>query len=312
LADIVVGTAFADLWRDVLTPEATSDFGNFVRWFDTLINQPQFVSVLGPLKQAVTEKVAERKAAVGGDAKESKGEKAKADKADKPVKGGEKGGEKPKGGEKKPEAKKEVKKEAPAKKDKADEEKKKAPSKDDDLSHLMDEEPKAEKAKNPLDALPKSPMILDAVKKLFFAQKPYNPNFFTTLFTGSDETTKWDNAGYSVYTCEYKYNDEHTQYFLACNLIGGFLQRVERLRKYGMGAVTLVGASDERPPWVLGGIWIFRGQDIPAEMKECDDSEHFNFTKVDVTTPAGQATFKAYLVDDKIGGVDVLERRYFK
>jgi elongation factor 1-gamma len=291
LADISVGVSFAGLWQAVLPTSVTKDFINFSRWFDTLIHQTQFSSVLGEVKQAASEQQAAKGAAAapasaaaaattttatapapakGGAPKGDKAEKAKSG-ADKP----KKEGSAPAKSEKKEKApKSEAKAAAPASAS--------AAKKEDDLSHLMDDEdkPKEPKAKNPLDLLPKSPMILDAVKKLFFTEKPYNPKFFETLFKGSEEATKWDNNGYSVYTCDYKYNDEHKVYFLTCNLMGGFLQRVERLRKYGFGSLNLLGESDEHAPWKLGGIWIFRGQDIPAEMTECDDSEHFNFTKV--------------------------------
>jgi len=100
----------------------------------------------------------------------------------------------------------------------------------EDLSHLCDEDdmPAVPKGKNALDLLPKSPMILDMVKKLMFTEKPHNPKFFDLLFEGSDEITLFDPAGYSVYTCHYKYNDEHTKFFLSCNLMGGFLQVVRR------------------------------------------------------------------------------------
>lgn len=301
LADIVVGTAFVELFRTVLPAAATKDAINFTRWFETLINQPQFVSVLGEVKQAASEQVAKEGAAAPAAAAAKGGEKKEAAKTEKKK-------EEPKAAAKKADAPKK----AEAKK--AEAPKAAAPKKEDDLSHLMGDEegPKEPKAKNPLDLLPKSPMILDAVKKLFFSEKPYNKKFFETLFKGSDEATKWDNTGYSVYTCDYKYNDEHKVYFLTCNLMGGFLQRVERLRKYGFGALNLVGETDEKAPWKLGGIWIFRGQDIPAEMTECDDSEHFNFAKLDITKPAGQKVFQDAFVADVIDGLNVLERRYFK
>jgi len=320
LADIVIATTFVDLWRTVLTNEFTKNYINFTRWFDTLVHQPQF-SCVGPVTQAASEKQPEKKAAAATEkhaepaAKQEKKEK----------KGGEEMARKnmvrKKVLRKKKARKKEVKrkelKRKEAKKNqrpKNQQQRKKEVKKEADLTHLMedDEDKPKEKAKNPLDALPKSPMILDAVKKLFFTEKPFNPKFFDTIWNGADEVTKWDNAGYSVYTCDYKYNDEHKVYFLTCNLMGGFIQRVERLRKYGFGAVNLIGETDEKAPWKLGGIWIFRGQDIPAEMTECDDSEHFNFTKLDLTNAAGKKRMQELFVGDTVDGLNVLERRYFK
>jgi elongation factor 1-gamma len=299
--------------KEVLVKAETAKFVAVTRWLDTLFNQPQFKAVLGEVVQTTTE------------AQPKKEEKAAAPKKEKAAPAaGEKAG-------KKEDAKKADKPKAEKAAAKAAPEEKKAPApaaapaaaaaaapaksgKDEDLSHLLDDDdkPAAPKVKNPLDSLPKSPMILDAVKKLMFSKKPHNPDFFNQLWNGTDEVTKFDPAGYSVYTCDYKYNDEHKVYFLTCNLIGGFLQRVERLRKYGFGTINLLGASEDSPPWQLCGIWIFRGQEIPAEMKECDDSEHFNFQKVDVTTAAGKALLEEHFVADNVYGKLCLERRYFK
>jgi len=155
-------------------------------------------------------------------------------------------------------------------------------------------------------------MILDAVKKLMFTEKPYNPKFFAQFFDGPDEVTRFDPTGYSVYTCDYKYDDEHKVFFLSCNLMGGFLQRADRVRKYGFGVLNMLGATEDSPPWKFCGVWIFRGQEIPAEMREVDDSEHFTWTKIDVTHGAGRKILEDAFVADKVNGLEPLDRRYFK
>lgn len=291
LADIVVATAFVDLVRMVLLAKETDKFVNFSRWFNTLTNLEQFKAVLGDVVQATAE--AQPKKAAGGDKKESAPKEKK------------EAGKKEAG--KKPEAKKEAKKEAKAEAKKDDKE---------DLSHLLgdDGEAKADKPKekNPLDLLPKSPMILDACKKLMFSEKPFSKKFFPALWGGSEEATRFDPAGYSVYSCEYKYNEDHKVYFLTCNLMGGFLQRSDRVRKYGFGVLNLCGESEEKAPWRLCGMWIFRGQGIPAEMTDVDDSEHFTWTKIDVTQPAGQQQVTEAFTGEKYQGQTVLEQRYFK
>lgn len=72
-----------------------------------------------------------------------------------------------------------------------------------------------------------------------------------------------DKEGYSVWFADYKYNDELEKMYMTCNLVGGFLQRVERLRKYGFGSVVIFG---EEPKLAIGSCWLFRGQDIPNEV----------------------------------------------
>jgi elongation factor 1-gamma len=311
-ADIVIATAFLDLVKMVLVPAVLNKYGNFTRWFNTCINQPQFKTVIGDVKFTETETQAKGGAAAApADKGDSKGAEKKNEKPKKPE------GEKPKKEEKPKGADKPKKEEKPKKDEKPKKEEKpvevKAPSNDD----LVDEDGKpieGKKKPNPLDALPKSSMILDAVKKNFFQKKPYYPNFFPELWRNeANPIVQWDAAGYSIYTCSYKYNkDLGPMFFLAGNLIGGFLQRVDELRKYGMGALMLVGETEDRPPWQVWGIWIFRGQDIPAEMKDCDDSEHYDWTKLDTNDAPTRKLIEEYFTADVVKGQTVLDRRYFK
>ena len=41
---------------------------------------------------------------------------------------------------------------------------------------------------------------------------------------------KFDAENYSIWRCDYKYNDELTMVFMSCNLIGGMFQRLDKLR----------------------------------------------------------------------------------
>lgn len=191
----------------------------------------------------------------------------------------------------KKEAKKEVKKEAPKKVEPKAEEAAPAP---------------VEKKVNPLDTLPPSPMVLDAVKKSFFLNKPYNPKFFSEFWP------QFDAAGYSIWTCDYKYNADFTKLFLAGNLMGGYLQRCELCRKYAMGTLLLSGADEERPPWDLRGCWIFRGQDVIAEMRNVDDSELYTWTKLDTSKPEARKLVEELFTADDFNGQPVQDRRYFK
>lgn len=57
LADISVACTLLNLYKEVLDPNFRKPFVNVNRWFTTLINQPQFKSVLGEVK--LCQKVAE-------------------------------------------------------------------------------------------------------------------------------------------------------------------------------------------------------------------------------------------------------------
>jgi len=169
-----------------------------------------------------------------------------------------------------------------------------------------EEKPK-KKEKNPLDSLPESKMHLDTVKKLFFSEKPFNPNFFSSFWT------MFDPAGYSIYTITYKYDDENKILFMTGNAVGGFIQRAEEVRKYAFGTLIIVGKDEDTPPYKIVGCWIFRGQEVPKEMLDCDDYAYYNWTKVDSSQAAVRKRIEALFVADSFGPDEAaVDRRYFK
>jgi len=289
LADIQVVTSIAVVYTQLFGPKFASQYVNVLRYFNTCVNQPEFSKVIGKVEFAK--------------------EDAKPPKADKKADAG-----KPAGGDKKESGaassaapKKEA---APAKEAAA------APPKgeNDDLLDEL-EAPKPKKV-NPLDLLPESPMSLDSVKKLAFSQRPVLPTFFEQHFGGkAGEPTTFDPAGYVWYICEYNYNSDNKEYWKIGNTLGGFVQRSDACRKYAMGSMQVSGPEDEEGsgPWVINGAWLFRGQELPAEMKdENPDSEYYTWNKVDASTDAGRAKLKEYFLGAEVNGAKVLDRRYFK
>lgn len=275
LADITLACAYLDLYKDVLTPDFTKKYVNVTRWFETLLNQEEFHAVLGDVKQAVTEKKADmsKKPAVA----EKKGEKVEKKKDEKKA-------DKPKA------EKKEAKKDESA----------------DLEEQAAAEEAAKKKQKNPLDELPPSTMVLDTVKKLAFSERPFYSKFFEQFWP------MFDAQGYSIYTCNYKHMNDYKVFFLACNLMGGYIQRCDPCRKYAFGAMSLTGKSEDEAPWKMVGVWVFRGPEMIAEMKNVDDTEYFDWVKLDTSDPAARKKVEEYFVADSIGGEEVLDRRYFK
>ncbi|KAJ1392794.1 Thioredoxin-like superfamily [Sesbania bispinosa] len=164
--------------------------------------------------------------------------------------------------EAKKEAKKEVKKEAEPKEETGEE----------------DVAPKS-KPKNPLDLLPPSKMILDEWKRLYSNTKT---NFREVAIKGFWDM--YDPEGYSLWFCDYRYNDENTVSFVTLNKVSGFLQRMDLARKYAFGKMLIIGSE---PPFKVKGLWLFRGTEIPQfVIDECYDMELYEWTKVDITDDA--------------------------
>jgi len=154
-------------------------------------------------------------------------------------------------------------------------------------------------------------MNLMAEKKRLFAQQPWDPNFF------KDFWPNFDSQGYSIYFASYNYNHENKVYFMTCNLLGGFLQRSDEARKYSLGVLLLSGKSEEEPPFDVTHVWIFRGQEVPEELKENPDCEYYTFTKLDATNPEHrqkvETWFFANTIPDSSGkSQTVLDRRFLK
>ncbi|KAI3631252.1 hypothetical protein MIR68_010742 [Amoeboaphelidium protococcarum] len=165
---------------------------------------------------------------------------------------------------------------APAKKDK----KKKDDAFEDDAGD--DLVPQEEKKKSVLDSLPPSTFIMDAWKRFYSNNEPpQSSKFFQDNF---------DPEGFSMWKCEYKYNDELTQIFMSSNLIGGFFHRLERARKYAFGSMIVTGENNNNK---ISGMWIFRGQVVPEEVTDAADYESYAFTKVNVGGKVGALEISA-------------------
>merc|ERR1712151_416609 len=63
---------------------------------------------------------------------------------------------------------------------------------------------------------------------------------------------KLDKENYSLWFCKYKYGDEITMPFMASNLIRGFFQRIEKMRKNSFGSVAVLQDTDKLE---ISGVW---------------------------------------------------------
>lgn len=150
-----------------------------------------------------------------------------------------------------------------------------------------DEEPAPAPAKkpNPLDLLPPSKLNLEEWKRYYSNAKDTRGDAMKWFWEHLDE-------GYSLWFCDYKYNDElDSQQFRVSNLLGGYIQRLDRLRKYGFASLIIFG---EQPNFEIGGCFLVRGQEIPFELSDVDDTELYNFRKADITSEADRTLVEDY------------------
>lgn len=125
---------------------------------------------------------------------------------------------------------------------------------------MSDQEQIEKKEKHPLDLLPKSPMALDACKRLYNDHKNSDKKYFTAEFS-----SMFDSNGYSLFKSHYKYNSDFDGRlsFVNNNYIKGVVQNLDDMRKYLFGSLVLF-KTDDRHEFV--GYWIMRGSEPTEEL----------------------------------------------
>jgi elongation factor 1-gamma len=153
------------------------------------------------------------------------------------------------------------------------------------------------KVKHPLELLPKSKFDLDEWKRQYSNNDIATaamPWFFENL----------DQEGWSVWFHGYNYNSDNKVMFMTSNLVTGFVQRSEALRKYAFGLVHIMGVEDESPQYDVAGAWLIRGTDIVHMMEANPDAEYHTWTKCDMSSEADKAKLTAIWACNSQGGDD--------
>lgn len=161
----------------------------------------------------------------------------------------------------------------------------------------------APKPKNPLDLLPPSKFnMLDW--KVFYSNNETRPdsiNYFWNNF---------DPAGYSIWWVNYRYNDELAKIFMTCNLVTGLFARMDHMRKWAFGSFLIFGEDDKNE---ISGALIFRGLEIPPEIRAVGDFDSYTWERMDLDDPKQRTMFENYLAwDGDFGGKTVNQGKTFK
>jgi elongation factor 1-gamma len=175
--------------------------------------------------------------------------------------------------EEKPKAEKPKKEEKPKAEKPKKEEKPPKDEEEEEENEFDDDKPKG---KNPLDLLPPTTMNMDEWKRTYSnndTRPVAMPWFWEHL----------DASGYSLWWCRYKYNSELDVGYRTANLIGGWFQRLDKLRKYGFGSVIIFGVD---PTLEIEGAWLVRGKVIPPELTEGDDFALYDWKEFNLSNEA--------------------------
>ena len=273
LADISLCCNLLALYQMVLEPSFRAPFRNVNRWFTTLINQPQFKTVLGDV--VLCEKMTQF------DAKKfAEAQKQGKDKSAKPK------------DEKKDEKKKEKQQQKKVQEEKEE---------PDETELALAQEPKS---KNPFDAFPKGTFVMDTFKKVYSNEdESVSIKYFWDNF---------DPENYSIWYCEYLFPKELTLTFMSCNLIGGMFQRLDKMRKNAFASVCLFGEDNNSTIsgiWVWQGHELAFTLSEDWQI----DYESYKWEKLNPSSEATKKLVNEYLAwSGDFGGKKFTEGKIFK
>ena len=178
---------------------------------------------------------------------------------------------------------------------------KKKEKKEEKKEKKEEEEKKEEKPKkkqNPLDLLPPSKLELETFKRAFLNNKDKEDAMkkFWEIY---------DPEGYSLWHLEYQnLPSECKILFRTSNSKGMFLQKCDALRRYAFATHGVYGVEDD---YKIRGLWMFRGKEIPQEMKDNDLYEYITFRKLDHTKEEDRKLVHDYWA--KVNETDEVEGR---
>ena len=169
-------------------------------------------------------------------------------------------------------------------------------------------EPKKERKKeNPLDFLPPSKFDLDNFKKEFCEnsnKKEVMEKFWKDF----------DPKGYSLWLIEYQnLESEGKKLFRMKNSKNFFLERFDDdFKRYSFGVHGVYGNNNE---FKVKGLWMWRGEDIPEEIKENEYFNYLNIKKLDCKNDKDKKLVEEYWTKcnkgDKVDERKVEEISYF-
>lgn len=160
---------------------------------------------------------------------------------------------------------------------------------------------------NPLDLLPPSTFILDEFKREFM-NSPNRPEVMSKFWG------KFDPNGFSFWKMKYdKLPTEGKILFRTKNSMGFFLQKLDTFRKYTFSVHGIYGVEEN---YDIRGVWMWRGTEIPEEVKQHDSYEYMFIDRLDTSKPEDRKFIEEYWLNlnegDIVDGMPVAYVETFK
>jgi elongation factor 1-gamma len=197
--------------------------------------------------------------------------------------------------------------------------KKAAPAKKEKKKEKPKEKPKPTRPGDIMKALPKSPMVLDAWKKVYSCAEKTEEGKVNVM---DEFLNNFDDKGYGIWKAEYNYDDDNTLLWKTGNLVEGVCARFDEIRKYMFGTIQICcqkPGENGKGNIFLRGCFICRDAEMGGKhmVTVNPDAEYWTFTKIDPKTPEGKATLfdrwtKIYENCKVEGGLTVYDAVEFK
>ena len=164
------------------------------------------------------------------------------------------------------------------------------------------------KKENPLDSLPPSSFDLDSFKNDYFNEK--NDKNKTMEKFWKD----FDPKGYSLWKMEYQnLESEGKKLFRMNNSKNFFLERIDKdFTDYAFGVHGVYGNEGD---YKVRGLWLWRGNEIPNEIKENDYFNYMTITKLNSNNNNDRQLVNEYWTKvnkgNKVDGRALAEFSYF-
>lgn len=162
------------------------------------------------------------------------------------------------------------------------------------------------KENNPLDALPPSKFDLDKFKKEFIAganKKEEMEKFWN----------EYDSEGYSLWNIEYNNDpEEGVTLFRTVVTKGDILLQLQYFKKYCFGVLGVYGGDGD---YQISGVMLWRGQEIPDEIKEIACYNKLKVRKLDMKVELDKQLVIDYWTKidekEKVCERQAIDARYF-
>lgn len=158
---------------------------------------------------------------------------------------------------------------------------------------------------DPLTLLPSSSMDLNEMKFAFVNE----PNKETAL---KNFWEKFDKGGWSFWHLRYdKAEGEGEVLYRTSNLMNGFLQKNDHFRKWCFGVHGVYG---EEPQLEIRGVWMWRGLEIPKQIRETDQFEYYKWRRLshEADRRLIEEYWKGIQPGEVVDGFKVQDATYFK